>query len=154
MAISQASLSSTAEAALRAFAALLPGTIPSLAVSPRDEGLEITLANPAVPARSIIVCTDRAELTVLFAASHIHIADYGRGFTEAQLVEDMIYRVFSIICGHSRSYEVRAGGTSLGGGFVDGAFDAKMNWAGWKRADKFEVFSWDGLRDETVLPTD
>jgi len=149
--IDQAKLNAETREAIHSFCGLLPTTIGAVTEAARDEGLAFTITNPAFADRPIEVFTDNEELTVCFAASHWHIADYGQGRTESELIEDMILGIAGILTGSSRSYAVYSGERALGGGFLEGSSDEGLSRDGWSRADRFQIYSWDGLGDKTVL---
>lgn len=150
MPIDQAKLNAETRAAIHSFCGLLPTTIGSLTEVVRDEGLAFTINNPSLPDRPIEVFTDNEELTVCFAASHWHIADYGQGRIESELIEDMILGVAGILTGSSRSYTVYSRERELGGGFLEGSSDEGLCRDGWSKADRFQIFSWDGSGDKTI----
>lgn len=149
MPIDQAKLNSATRDAIRSFCGLLPTTIGALTEATGDEGLAFTITNPAFADRPIEVFTDNEELTVCFAASHYHIADYGQGRTETELIEGMILGIAGILHGASRSFEAFSGEHALGGGFTDGSDDFRGRDV-WSRANRFQIYSWDGSGDKTI----
>ena len=150
MPIDQDKLNTEARKAIRSFCGLLPTTVGVVTEEVRDEGFAFTITNPGFSDRPIEVFTDIEELTVCFAASHYHIADYGQGRTEAELVEDMILGIAGILGGSSRSYAAYSGDRTLGGGFTDGSDDIQGRDI-WRRADRFQIYSWDGSGDKEIL---
>ncbi|WP_265594739.1 hypothetical protein [Haloferula sp. BvORR071] len=145
-------MNTEARKAIRSFCGLLPTTVGTVTEEVREEGFAFTIANPELSDRPIEAFTDNEELTLCFAASHYHIADYGRGRTEAELVEDMILGIAAIVGGSSRSYAVYSGDRTLGGGFTDGS-DAFRSGDLWRRADRFQIYSWDGSGDKEIRPS-
>lgn len=150
MPIDQTKLNSLTRDAIRSFCDLLPTTVGNVTEETRDDGFSFTIANPFLPDRPLQVFTDNEELTVCFGSSHYHIAEYGEGRIEAELIEEMILGIGGIVCGLSRSYAAFSGDRTLGGGFVQGNGDDIRNWDGWKKADRFQIYSWDGSGDKTV----
>jgi hypothetical protein len=148
--IDQSKLNSETRAAIHIFCRLLPTTIGSVTEAVRDEGLAFTITNPGFEDRSLQVFTDNQELTVCFAGSHWHIADYGQGRIESELIEDMILGIAGILSCKTRSYAVYSGERALGGGFVEGDSEAGIHWGGWSNADRFQIYSWDGCGDKAI----
>ena len=150
MPIDQNKLNSAARDAIQAFCRLLPTTIGVVTETVRDEGFAFTITNPRFADRPIEVFTDNEELTICFAASHYHISDYERGRTEVELIEDMILGISGILGGCSRSYAAYSGDRTLGGGFTDGSDDIQSRDV-WRRANRFQIYSWDGSGDKEII---
>jgi hypothetical protein len=148
--IDQAKLNFQTRNAIVSFCALLPTTIGAVTEETGDDGIMLAITNPTFADRPLEVYTDNEELTISFAASHYHIADYGQGRTKAELIENMFIGIAGILGGISRSYAAYTGDRALGGGFIEGSFDDIGSIDGWIKADRFQIYSWNGSGDKTL----
>lgn len=110
MPIDQTVLNSATRDALRDFCGSHPTNAGPLTETPVNDSIEFSIANPWLSDRPLEVWTEGAELTVGFVRSHYHITgDDEHGRTEANLVEEMIRDVASIVSGDTRAYSAYAG---------------------------------------------
>lgn len=150
MPIEQSRLNEVTQVALLEYVSKASAAISALETVAQGEFLEFILGNPHVSGRSITVYTEGRELTVCFATSHYHIADYSDDKTEAELVEEMIEGVSDIVEGRTYAYAAYRNNTAMGGGFMTPNDSEQLNGKWWKRANRFEICSWNSAGDQTV----